>query len=196
VFDETRDNYAMLKEVGVKYEVVDQALEPFNYSLKKFFQHIKVGKWQGGCISCRLIYVKKVQKRIAEGVLDDVPLDQGLAALEVLCPELFALVSLEEANQGKGIRRDESGEIADVLLCPITQTVLEFFDTPFDKEFPKLGVTPPAMGCMMMAGADGDNNAPQAAHAVVPPLAQLQAVEPAPDGTIYRATSRHRYHTR
>ena len=94
VFDETRDNYVMLKEVGVKYKFVDQALEAFNYSLKKLFQHFKVGKWQGGCITCRLINVKKVQKRIEEGVLDDIPLDQGLAALEALCPELFALVSL------------------------------------------------------------------------------------------------------
>jgi hypothetical protein len=188
VFDETCDNYAMLKEVGVKYEVVDQALKPFHYSLKKFAKHIGVGKYQIGCIICRLVKVKEVQKRIEEEVLCDVPFDEGLDALEALCPELFALVSLDEANQGKGIRRDENGKIGDVLLCPITQTLLEFWDTPFDKEFPKLGFAPRAMDCLMMAGADDDDdddNAPLAALVVVPPLAQLQAVEPAPDGPIY-----------
>ena len=140
IFDKTRDDYVMKKEVGEKYEVVDQALETYNYSLKDYFKHIKVGKWQGGCIICRLVNVKEVQKRVAGDALDGVMFKQGLEALKILCPELFARVSLEDANQKKGIRRDKKGKIGDVLLCRITQTLLEYWDTPYDNEFPKFGV--------------------------------------------------------
>jgi hypothetical protein len=83
VFDETRDDYVMKKEVGAKYEVIDQALEAFNYSLKRFFQqHLKAGKWQGGCIACRMVDVKKVPR----------------GALAVLKPSLFFMHHKKHSN--------------------------------------------------------------------------------------------------
>ena len=34
----------MRREVGAKYDVVDQALEPFGFTLKMFFVYLGVGK--------------------------------------------------------------------------------------------------------------------------------------------------------
>ena len=142
VFDLLRDEYVMLKEVGEKYAVVDQALRPWGYTLKMFFVYLGVGKWQGGCIVCRLVNVKTLVKRIAGGVLSAIPHvhgdREGRAALKALCPELFTKVALEDAHKKKGIRRCENDKPNDVLLCQCTQALLRFWDMPFDMKFVNL----------------------------------------------------------
>jgi hypothetical protein len=142
VFDVLRDEYVMRKEVGKKYEVVDQALGPYGFSLKMFFEYLGVGKWEGGCIVCRLVDPKAVLKRIANGVLSTISHDhgdrEGLAALEALCPELFTKVALEDAHKKKGIRRCENDKPNDVLLCRCTQALVKFWDMPFDMKFVNL----------------------------------------------------------
>jgi hypothetical protein len=132
VFDLKKDEYVMENEVKKKYDEVDKVLKLYDSSLKHFFNYLGVGPWEGGCVVCRLVDVKQVKDVIASGVLDSIPfdgVDNWLRALEVLCPKLFTVVSLEEAHVAKGIRRHpDTGAVGDVLLCPITHALLTDWD--------------------------------------------------------------------
>jgi hypothetical protein len=101
-----------------------------------FFEYLGVGKWEGGCIVCRLVDPKAVLKRIANGVLSTISHEhgdrEGLAALEALCPELFTKVALEDAHKKMGIRRCENDKPFD------TQALVKFWDMPFDMKFVNL----------------------------------------------------------
>ena len=104
-FNVLSHDYVMGKEVNAKYKVIDDVLKRYGSSLKHFFHHIGVGPWEGGCIVCRLVDVKEVKKVIRTCVLPSLHFDNWLDALEVLCPKLFADVSLDDAHAGNGIRR-------------------------------------------------------------------------------------------
>jgi hypothetical protein len=139
-FDVLSGDYVVVKEVKAKYKAIDDVLTRYGKSLKHFFHHIGVGPWEGGCVVCRLVDLKQVKNANLSGDLDSIHLNDWLGALKVLCPKLFAVVSLEEAHAGNGIRRDPvTDDVGDVLLCPITQVVVAEWDRPFDIKFPRTG---------------------------------------------------------